>query len=97
MYASVVDLEVQPVDVEEMIHIYEDSVVPAIKQQAGFKGAFLLTDHGAGIGVSITMWERDEEREAGEASEFHQEPFSKFSALFRGTPVRKHYEVSVVA
>ncbi len=95
MYASVAELQIQPVNTKEMIRIYRNSVVPAASQQPGFEGAFLLTDHGAGIGISIIMWRTEEDRAAGEASEFHQEQISKFSALFTGTPVRKHYEVSV--
>ncbi len=95
MYASVVELQVWPIDVEKTIQVYEDSVVPDVKRQPGFKGAFLLTDHWSGTGISITLWETREDRETGEFSEFHQEQVSKFADLFTKTPVRKHYEVSV--
>ncbi len=95
MYASVVELKVWPADVEEMIRVYRYHVAPDIKQQPGFKGAFLLTDRWAGTGTAIALWETEEDREAGEFSEFHQEQISHFADLFIETPVRKHYEVSV--
>lgn len=40
MYASVVDLKVWPADVETMVGVYRDHVVPDIKQREGFKGRF---------------------------------------------------------
>lgn len=95
MYASVVELQVWPVDVEKMVGVYRDHVVPDIKQRSGFKGAFLLTDRWAGTGMAIALWDTKEEREAGEFGEFHQEQISHFADLFTETPVRKHYEVSV--
>lgn len=96
MHARVVDLQVRPMDTEEMVRIYRNSVVPAAKEQPGFKGALLLTDSGAGVGLSITLWETEEDREAGETGDFYREQINKFSALFVSTPVRKHYDVSVM-
>ena len=96
MHARVVDLRVRPVDTKEVIRIYRDSVVPAAKRQKGFKGAMLLTDPDTGIGISVTMWETEAEREAGEASGYYQEQIDKFSAYLTETPVRKHYDVSVL-
>lgn len=95
MYASVVELKVWPADVEEMIRVYRERVVPDIEQRPGFKGAFLLTDRWAGTGTSVVWWETEEDREAGQFSEFHQEQASHFADLFTEIPVRKHYEVSV--
>ncbi|MGF1472583.1 MAG: antibiotic biosynthesis monooxygenase family protein [Rubrobacteraceae bacterium] len=95
MYASVVELKVWPADVEEMIRVYRDHVAPDVERQPGFKEALLLTDRWAGTGMSIVLWETEEERQAGEFSEFHQEQISHFADLFNETPVRKHYEVTV--
>ncbi|CAN5845911.1 hypothetical protein BH23ACT11_BH23ACT11_10570 [soil metagenome] len=95
MYASVVELKVWPADVEKMVRVYRDHVAPDIRQQDGFKEAFLLTDRWSGTGTSVVFWETEEDRKAGEFSEFHQEQISHFADLFNETPVRKHYEVSV--
>ncbi len=95
MYASVVELQVWPADVDEMVRVYRERVAPDIKKESGFKGAFLMTDRWSGTGMAIALWETEEDREAGEASEFHQEQVSHFADLFTETPVRKHYEVRV--
>jgi heme-degrading monooxygenase HmoA len=96
MHARVVDLRVRPGDTKEMVRIYRDSVMPAARRQPGFRGALLLTDPDTGIGISVTMWETEADREAGEASGYYKEQISKFADFLTETPVRKHYEVSVL-
>jgi heme-degrading monooxygenase HmoA len=96
MHARVVNLRVRPVDTKEMVRIYRDSVMPAARRQRGFGGAMLLTDPQTGIGISVTMWETESDREAGEASGYYQEQIDKFADFLIDTPVRKHYEVSVL-
>lgn len=95
MHARVVDLRVRPMDTKEVVRIYRDSVVPAAREQPGFKGALLLTD-STGIGMSITLWETEEDREKGEASGFYKEQINKFADHLIETPVRKHYDVGVL-
>ena len=96
MHARMVDLRVRPVDTQEMVRIYRTSVIPAARRQRGFGGAMLLTDPATGIGVSITMWETEDDREAGVASGYYQEQIDKFAHLLVDTPVRIHYQVNVL-
>ena len=95
MHARVVTVQVQPGKIEETIRIYRDSVVPAAKEQKGFKGAFLLTDPNTGKGVSVTLWETEADLKAGEASGYYQEQIAKFGAVFAAPPAREAYEVSL--
>ena len=96
MHARVVNLRVRPVDTKEMVRIYRDSVMPASRRQPGFRGALLLTDPETGIGISVTMWETEADREAGEISGYYKEQIENFSAYLTETPIRKHYDVSVL-
>ncbi len=75
--------------------MYRDSVIPAAKQQQGFKGTFLLTDPNTGKGVSISLWETEADMRAGETSGYYQEQIAKFAQIFAGPPTREGYEVSV--
>jgi heme-degrading monooxygenase HmoA len=43
-------------------------VVPAAQQQKGFKGGFLLSDPNTGKGVSIALWETENDMKASETS-----------------------------
>lgn len=96
MHARVVDLRVRPVDTKEMVRVYREEVVPAAREQEGFEGAMLLTDPETGIAISITLWETAAEREAAVSGGFYDEKIEKFARLLAGTPVRKHYDVSLV-
>ena len=95
MHARVVSMEVLPMNVGEVVRIYRDSVVPAAKEEQGFKGALLLTDPYTGEGVSISLWESEDDMHASEASGFYHRKLDQLDTLFISTPVRKHYEVSV--
>ncbi|MEW6638149.1 MAG: hypothetical protein AB1425_15185 [Actinomycetota bacterium] len=96
MHARVVELKMRPVDAREMVRVYREEVVPAAKRQRGFKGAMLLTDHETGIGLSITLWETEADREASVAGGFYDEKIERFASLLIDTPVRRHYDLDVL-
>jgi heme-degrading monooxygenase HmoA len=81
--------------VDEMVKIYRDSVVPAAKSQKGYLGILLLTNRETGKGISIAIWESEEDAIANEKSGYYQEQVAKFKAYFTAPPVREGYEVSI--
>ena len=95
MYSRVVTVQVQPDKLEEAISIFQNSVLPAAKQQKGFISLMLLTDRSTGKGVSVGMWETEADLKANEASGYFQEQLAKFGGVFAAPPVRDAYEVSV--
>jgi heme-degrading monooxygenase HmoA len=95
MYARVSIAQAQPGKVDEGIRLHRDSVVPACKQQKGFKGLYLLTDRKTGKGITISLWQTEADMTAGEASGFYQQQVAKFKEVLSATPVREAYEVSV--
>ena len=94
MQARVVSMEMLPINVGEAVRIYQDRVLPAAREQEGFRGALMLTDPDTGEGLSITLWSSEEDMHASEARGFYHRKLSELDALFISTPVRKHYEVS---
>ena len=46
-----VSMETLPMSMGEAVRIYQEVVVPAAKEQRGFKGALMLTDPDTGEGV----------------------------------------------
>ena len=95
MHARVVSMEVLPMNVEEAVRIYRGSVVSGATAERGFKGAPLLTDQYTDEGVSLSLWESEDDMRASEASGFYHRKLDQLDALFVSTPIRKHYEVSV--
>jgi heme-degrading monooxygenase HmoA len=82
---------------DEATGIYRDSVVPAAKQQKGFKGLYVLGDRKTGKGLTIALWETEADMMAGENSGYYQQQVAKFKDLFSAPPVREAYEVTVQA
>ncbi len=97
MYARVTIVKIQPGKTDEATRIYRDSVVPAAKQQKGFKGIYMLTDRKTGKGISIALWQTEADMTASESSGYFQQQLAKFKDLFVAPPVSEHYEVSVQA
>ena len=97
MYARVVIIQTIPGKMDEAIGIYRDSVVPASKQQKGWKGNYLLTDRKTGKGISIGLWQTEADMTAGETSGYYQQQLAKFKDIFGAPPLREAYEISVQA
>jgi len=98
MYARVVTAQVSPDKVEEGIRLWRDSVMPAARQQKGFKSGRLLVDRKTGKVTSVGLWETEADIQAsGESSAYLQEQLAKFASLFTAPPVVEHYEVAVEA
>ena len=95
MFARLTIVPVKMDKLDETIKIYKESIVPAAKSQKGYRGAYLLTDRKTGKGVSITLWESEEDAIANEQSGYYQEQVSKLKEFFTAPPVREGYEVSV--
>ncbi len=95
MFARVTNVQTKVDKIDETINLFEESVLPAAKSQKGYRGAYLLTDRKTGKGVSISLWDSEEDAVANEESGYYQEQVSKFKDFFIAPPVREGYEVSL--
>ncbi len=94
MFARITIVQLKEGKVDEAINIYKGTVVAA-KSQKGYKGSYLLTDRDTGKGMSITIWDTEEDAVANEQSGYYQEQVGRFKDVFKAPPVREGYEVSV--
>jgi len=97
MFARLTIFQVKSDKIDEAIKIYEESVIPAAKPQKGFRGAYLLSDRKTGKGISISLWDSEDDAIANEQSGYYQEQVSKFKDILAAPPVREGYEVSLQA
>jgi heme-degrading monooxygenase HmoA len=98
MIARVTLAEIDPVriSVERASRLFEDSVVPALRDQDGYEGAYvLLSDQGKVL--ALTFWESDAAAQAGlqGTQSFYVEQVEKFVTLYRSPPGREMYDVVV--
>ena len=80
---------------EEGIRIFEESVLPAARDQKGFRGAYLLADRKMGRCIAMTFWDDEASAVANEHNRYYQEQLVKFLPLFTSAPAREGYEVVV--
>ena len=74
---------------------YLSSVVPAPREQRGFRGVLVLTDNETDEGYSISLWETEDDAQESESSGIYQKQIAKLGGLLAEVPVRKIYEVSI--
>ena len=96
MHARVGQYHFKPDRFDEAVGLIRDSVAPAMRQQAGFKGILLFADAKASKVMSISIWESEDAMKVSEGSGgYFQEALIKLAPLFMGSPVVEHYDVSV--
>ena len=97
MFARLTIVQVKAEQIDEVNKIYGDNVVPAAKSQKGYKGIFMLTDRKTGKGISISLWESEQDAIANEKSGYYQQQVGRFKDYFTKPPVQEGYEVSIQA
>jgi heme-degrading monooxygenase HmoA len=98
MVARATMAEIDPVrmSVDEAVELFRESVLPALHEQPGYEGVYVLLSP-EGQALVLTFWESEEEADAGIAGSrnFYSEQVEKFMTLFRAPPGRETYRVVV--
>jgi heme-degrading monooxygenase HmoA len=95
MFARLTISKIKIERIDEAIKLYEESIVPDAKSQKGFKGLYVLMDRETGNGVSITLWDSEEDTLANEESRYYQEQLVKLMHFMTKPFIREGYEVEV--
>ena len=98
MYASVVTAQVLPDKMDEAIRVWQGSVMPAAREQKGFKSARCLVDRKTDKIIAVVLWETEADaRATGEGSAFLREQRGRFASLVTAPAVVERYEVAAEA
>jgi len=96
MHARVTTAKGKPGTVDEAIRAVRESLLPAAKQQKGFKGFVLLVDRAGNRSLGVTLWETEEDLQASEgASGYYRDQMAKMADFLEGAPQRDVYEVAI--
>jgi heme-degrading monooxygenase HmoA len=73
---------------------FRDSVVPALRDQDGYEGVYVLLSP-EGKALVLTLWASEQDADAGlvGAGGFYAEQVAKFVTIYRSPPGREEYEV----
>jgi heme-degrading monooxygenase HmoA len=96
MYARVTLLELDPVrvSVSDALAMFEAEVLPNLRAQDGYEGAYVLTTP-EGRALLMTLWESEEAATNSSAQAFYSEQLERYLTLFRAPPGRERYEVAL--
>ena len=98
MVARVTLAEVDPVrqNPRTAIELFESSIVPALHEQEGYEGCYVLLSP-EGKALVLTFWSSDETARASRLSGFYSAQIEKLSdfVVFRAPPGREAYDVVV--
>ncbi len=96
MYARITSTQFSPYRLEEAINVSRDRIVPAARQQPGFKGYLMLIDRSSGKGLTITLWEEEADREvSGPDSDYYREGIGRLVPFLTEAPMVEDYELVV--
>jgi heme-degrading monooxygenase HmoA len=98
MIARTTVAEIDPIrmSVDQAIELFQDSVVPALHEQDGFEGVYVLLTPDGKV-LALTFWRDEDAAEAGLAGSrsFYAEQIEKFVTIYRSPPGRETYEVAI--
>jgi heme-degrading monooxygenase HmoA len=98
MVARVTIAELDPLrmSIQEATEVFDNSVVPALREQDGYEGVYVLVSP-QGQALALTLWRDEEAADAGLTGgrSFYSEQLEKFVTIYRSPPGREHYDVVV--
>ena len=96
MHARLITSQYQLDKLDGALQLYRESILPALRQQPGFKGVLGLVDRNKGKARALTLWESEADLLAsGEGSVYMQASLAQFASLFAAAPVIEMYEVGL--
>jgi len=91
---TLAEIDTVRIGMNDAVERFRDLVVPALGEEEGFEGFYLLTTP-EGKGLVLTFWASEEAAEASLASGYYAKQLEKFVTFFRSPPGREHYEVAL--
>ncbi len=93
MYDSLITGSIRPDQVDQAIGIYRERIVPMARGWSGFRGIYVLTDRTSGRGLTIGLYETEEDARRVETSGQFQQAAAALGEVLAGPPTREVREV----
>jgi heme-degrading monooxygenase HmoA len=92
-FSRIVMGTIEPDKHEEAFAIFTDNIIPAAREQAGFRGANLFSNPKTGKFISTTIWKTEEDMIASDKNGYLNGQLEKVVKLMTEPPVIEHYIV----
>ena len=88
MYARLTRIQVRLERLEHSIKIFQESVLPAIRKQLGFRVIYLFTNPKTGEGLTLSIWDNEQDAIESEKNHYYQEQLVKIMRAKRRHQIR---------
>ena len=92
-FSRVITGRIDPQKYEEAFSVFTDNIIPAAREQEGFRGANLFTKPQTGKFIATTIWKTEKDMISSDQSGYLEGQLEKVSYLFTEPPVIEHYNV----
>jgi heme-degrading monooxygenase HmoA len=91
---TLADIDAVRANVDDAVSLFEESVLPTLREQDGYQGSYVLMTR-EGKALVLTLWADEDAAEAGIASGQYASQAAKFVTIYRSPPGRETYDVVV--
>jgi heme-degrading monooxygenase HmoA len=91
---TLAEIDAVRMSIPRAVKLYEDDVLPELREQDGYEGCYVLTSP-EGKALVLTFWADEAAAEAGIASGAYGAQVEKFVTVMRAAPGRETYDVAV--
>jgi hypothetical protein len=91
---TLAEIDAVRMSIPQAVKLYEDDVLPELREQEGYEGCYVLTT-AEGKALVMTFWADEAAAEAGIASGAYVARVEMFVTLMRSAPGRETYDVAV--
>ena len=92
---TLAEVDVVRASLASLVKLFEESVVPAQREQEGYRGCYVLTTP-EGKALVMTFWEDEEAAAKSLEGGHYGRQVEKFVTVYRAAPGREAYDVAVV-
>jgi hypothetical protein len=85
MFSRILTMHLKPNHVTDLIKVIDDSVLPLLRKQDGFKDAVFFSDASGSEVMAISLWERKENAD-NYASKTYPQVLQSLLSLLDGPP-----------
>jgi quinol monooxygenase YgiN len=85
--------KIEPEKHDEAFGIFTDNIIPAAREEEGFRGANLFSNPQNGKFISTTIWKTEEDMIASGNNGYLKEQLDKVASLLSEPPVIEQYIV----
>jgi hypothetical protein len=85
MFSRIVTMRIKPNHVSDLIKVINDSILPLLRTQEGFKDAVFFADQSGTEATAISLWDRKEHAETY-GNKSYPQVLQSLTSLLDGAP-----------